>query len=229
MKTKPMVHRFVWPIAISAVILVLALVSSSKSINAEDEERGDEARIRQGFEAAPVTLKVDEKNWKAVGLGSYLVNVSGDCNGCHSDGPQTEYLPGHNPYFAQKGKVNPATYLAGGRDFGKLEGPTSPDIISRNLTPDKTGLPAGGRSFEQFLTIMRTGKDLDHLHPNCSPTVTTNCLTPPFDGNLLQIMPWPNFADLTDHDLWAIYQYLKAIPCNESVEDPTNPLHNDCS
>ena len=125
-----MVRGFVWPIAISAVILVLALVSSSKSIKAEDEERGDDARIKQGFEAAPVTLKVDEKNWKAVGLGSYLVNVSGDCNGCHSDGPQTEYLPGHNPYFAQKGKVNPATYLAGGRDFipcnESVEDPTSP-------------------------------------------------------------------------------------------------------
>jgi hypothetical protein len=26
-------------------------------------------------------------------------------------------------------------------------------------------------------------------------------------------MPWPNFQNLTDHDIRAIYEYLKAIPC----------------
>src|SRR5215831_16803646 len=31
-----------------------------------------------------------------------------------------------------------------------------------------------------------------HLHPN---------LPPPFDGSLLQIMPWPTFQNMTDHDL----------------------------
>jgi hypothetical protein len=76
---------------------------------------------------------------------------------------------------------------------------------------------------------MRTGKDYDHLHPNCSASVTTDCLTPPFDGALLQIMPWPDFKSLTDRDLWAIYQYLSAVPCVESSPDPNNPLHNDCS
>jgi len=31
----------------------------------------------------------------------------------------------------------------------------------------------------------------------------------------LQVMPWPNFKDLSDHDLRAIYEYLKAVPCVE--------------
>jgi len=26
-------------------------------------------------------------------------------------------------------------------------------------------------------------------------------------------MPWPNFKDLTDHEIRAIYEYLKALPC----------------
>ena len=26
-------------------------------------------------------------------------------------------------------------------------------------------------------------------------------------------MPWPNFQDLTDYDIRAIYEYLSAIPC----------------
>lgn len=219
----------VWPIAICVGVLVAAMVSSSQRASAnDDDDHGDDARIRRGFEIAPFQLKFDEKNWKAVGLGSYLVNGAGDCNGCHSAGPATQYLPGGNPFFGQPAKVNPATYLGGGRDFGKLEGPDSPDIISRNLTPDKTGRPEGGRTFDEFRIIMRTGKDLDHLHPNCSATITINCLTPPFDGEVLQIMPWPDFKSMTDHDLWAIYQYLSAVPCIEGPEDPSDPLHNDC-
>jgi hypothetical protein len=67
---------------------------------------------------------------------------------------------------------------------------------------------------------MRTGKDFDRLHPRCSATVTTNCYpqnppNPPVDGDLLQVMPWPNFKDLTDHEIRAIYEYLKAVPCVE--------------
>ena len=65
---------------------------------------------------------------------------------------------------------------------------------------------------------MRTGVDLDHLHPN---------LPFPFDASLLQIMPWPTFQNMTDHDLRAIYEYLSAIPCIEGPPAP-DPLHNDC-
>ena len=37
-------------------------------------------------------------------------------------------------------------------------------------------------------------------------------------------MPWPNFQDLSDQDLRAIYEYLKAVPCiqgNYPGESPT--------
>jgi hypothetical protein len=163
------------------------------------------------------------KNPAQVGLGSYLVNVAGDCNGCHSAGPQTEYAPGGNPYFGQTQRMNPATYLGGGRDFGALI-PGSAHIISRNLTPDASGLPIGGDSFDEFLHTVRTGIDPDHLHPNCSGAPNADCIPQPFNGNLLQIMPWPNFQDLSDQDLRAIYEYLKAVPCiqgNYPGESPT--------
>lgn len=91
--------------------------------------------------------------------------------------------------------------------------PGSADIISRNLTPDSSGLPEGGNTFEQFVQIMRTGVDMDHLHPTCTGAPNTSCIPAPFDGNLLQVMPWPNFQDMSDHDLRAIYEYLKAVPC----------------
>lgn len=187
-----------------------------------------DSRIQSGFEIAPVPLNMEGKDPALVGLGSYLVNASGGCNDCHSAGPETQFLPGENPYFGQLTKINPATYLGGGRDFGALlPTPGSPHIVSRNLTPDKTGLPEGGHTLDQFLEILRTGVDFDHLHPSCASGQTMNCLPPPFDGNKLQIMPWPEYQYLTDHDIRAIYEYLSAVPC---IEGPPAPsvLHNDC-
>jgi hypothetical protein len=26
-------------------------------------------------------------------------------------------------------------------------------------------------------------------------------------------MPWPNYQELTNHDIRAVYEYLRAIPC----------------
>ena len=198
---------------------MLGLLREAKA----DDDRDHDPRVRIGFEIAPVPLSLAGKNRELVGLGSYLVNVF-DCNGCHSAGPPTEFARGGNPYFNQPKVVNQTTYLGGGRDFGPLI-PGTPHIVSRNLTPDKTGKPEGGRSFAEFRQIIRTGVDLDHVHPPCP---AANCLPPPFDGNLLQIMPWPNYQDMTDHELRAIYEYLSAIPC---IEGPPAPsvLHNDCT
>jgi hypothetical protein len=214
--------------AVGLAVLVGALIISPPGQAAGQHNAGnDEAsEIQQGFAIAPVPLNLEGKNRALVGLGSYIVNAQGDCDGCHSAGPATEFAPGGNPYFGQPTKINPATYLGGGRNFGPLI-PGTPDIISRNLTPDKTGRPEGGHTFEEFVQIIRTGVDMDHLHPSCSATVTTNCLPPPFDGELLQIMPWPIYHNMTNHDLRAIYEYLRAVPCIAGPPPPS-PLHNDC-
>jgi hypothetical protein len=228
-------QRFVKPmgaILFFAGIVLATMLSSSRLVRAHDDDDNDrnESKVRKGFAIAPVHLNLEGKDRELVGLGSYIVNAQADCNGCHSAGPQTEFALGGNPYFGQPEKVNTATYLGGGRNFGKVSGPPSPDIISRNLTPDKTGRPEGGHTFAEFLQIIRTGKDFDHLHPNCSATVTTNCFptVPPVDGDLLQVMPWPIHKNMTDRDLRAIYEYLSAIPCVEGPADPTDPRHNDC-
>jgi hypothetical protein len=78
----------------------------------------DPVKVKQGIAIAPVPLNMTGKDPNFVGYGSYLVNASGDCNGCHSDGTATQYAKGGNPYFGQSPVVNPATYLGGGRDFG---------------------------------------------------------------------------------------------------------------
>jgi len=202
--------------ATMTVLIAMIVFSSIPRGQAQDEKRenSSESRIQLGFLIAPVPLNLTRKDRSLVGLGSYLVNAVAGCNGCHSAGPATQYVRGGNPYFGQTDRTNPATYLGGGRDFGPLV-PNSPDIISRNLTPDKTGRAEGGHTFEEFQQIMRTGVVMDHAHRPCSATVTTNCLPRPFDGDLLQIMPWPDFKSMSDRDLRAIYEYLSAIPCLE--------------
>ena len=215
-------------VAIVAASLIAGMLTNARRVQADQEDR-EESRIRRGFQIAPVPLNLEGKNRALVGLGSYIVNAQADCDGCHSAGPATEYAPGGNPYFGQRTKVNPDTYLGGGRDLGPFPGPGPfPHIISRNLTPDKTGLPEGGHTYEEFVQILRTGVDMDHLHPTCTGAPDGTCLPAPFDGNLLQIMPWPVHHNMTDHDLRAIYEYLSAIPC---IEGPPAPsvLHNDCN
>jgi hypothetical protein len=215
-----------------AVVVGVGCLSGVSRAQADDDEAAaEQSRIRRGFEIAPVPLNLHGKNRRLVGLGSYMVNAVGSCNMCHSAGTATEYATGGNPYF--KGSpptvVNQATYLAGGRTFAAQVAGATPPIVSRNLTPDKTGLPVGGRTYAEFRFIIQTGADLDHVHPNCSASVVSNCFPAnlQYNGDLLQIMPWPLLRSMTEHEMRAIYEYLSAIPC---IAGPaTGVLHNDCT
>jgi hypothetical protein len=212
-----------------AAILLAAMLNTSPRVKAtdDDDDNSNDSRIQRGFDIAPVHLNLEGKNRALVGLGSYIVNANVPCNECHGAGPAiNQFLPGDNPYFGQTAVINPATYLGGGRNFGAPV-PGSAVIISRNLTPDKTGLPIGGRTFGEFVQIMTTGVDLDQLHPTCETVVNTGCIPAPFNGNLLQTMPWPGLKNLTHHDLRAIYEYLSAVPCVSGPPSPS-PRHNDC-
>ena len=182
-------------------VWVAALTLTAAATRDDDHGRGDdESRIQEGLEMAPVHLDMHRKDRALVGLGSYLVNAVGDCNGCHP-GPSGQYELGGDPFQGQPKRINRAAYLSGGNPlFG-------PFFLPRNLTPDKTGRAEGGGSFEEFKGILRTGVDPDHAHPQFGP--------------YLQVMPWPAFQNMTDHDIRAIYEYLSAIPCIEG--DPGLP------
>lgn len=215
--------------ALSIPAILLMLIGSP---NAQAQPTDDTPRIAQGLAIAPVPLKLTGLDKNLVGLGSYLVNAVGDCNGCHSAGPPTEWAKNSNPYFGQFAAANPATYLGGGRDFGPFPSADPPGafphIVSRNLTPNKTGLPAGGMTLQDFQTVLRTGRDFDHLHPTCLGAPDGKCIPGPFRGDLLQIMRCPAFQNISDHDIAAMYEYLKAIPCIAGPTDTTSILHNDC-
>jgi hypothetical protein len=220
-----------------AALVALGMLIGTSSGEAGNDNNGsqDEKQMIQiGLSTAPVPLNMAGKDPDMVGLGSYLVNTAGDCNGCHTKDPTTEYLDKGNPYFLKPPlgpflgtkQVNAATYLGGGSDFGPFPSPGGAvHIISRNLTPDKSGRAEGGHTLAEFIQILRTGIDLDHAHPNC-PTNAPQCLFPPFNGDLLQVMPWPNFQNMTDRQLAAIYTYLSAIPCLEGGPgEPPNRCH----
>jgi hypothetical protein len=204
-----------------AAVVIAGLLLHSSTGHAQQSGTSsstiDPVKALKGFQIAPVPLNMQGRDPLLVGYGSYLVNAVGDCNGCHSAGPQTQYTPTGNPFTGQPAVVNPATYMGGGDDFGAFPDPAGPfpHIISRNLTPDSSGLPEGGNTLAQFVQIMRTGVDTDHMHPTCTGAPDGKCIPPPFNGSLLQVMPWPTFQNMTDDDLLAIYTYLSTIPCLE--------------
>jgi hypothetical protein len=220
-------------VAVSAAAGIIALAGmdfSSMKVHAGDQD-SDQDLAAIGLRIAPTFLNTRGKDPMLVGLGSFIINAQVDCNGCHGSDPANEYLPTNNPYFRVPlnfpARFNQATYLNGGQNFGTVgpgivknvnsplfAGPgLGPNIITRNLTPDYTGNPEGGVDLGKFITIMRTGHDFDQLHPNCGGLVVDNCYNFPVNGELLQIMPWPKFQNMTDHQLTAIWTYLSTVPC----------------
>jgi hypothetical protein len=143
----------------------------------------DSVRIMQGFAIAPVPLDLRGLDRDLVGLGSYLVNSLGGCNDCHTAPP---FAAGGNPFLGQRTRINARRYLAGGTRFG-------PGIVSANLTPDAQRRPAG-LDYRTFVRAIRQGRDPDN------------------PGRLLQVMPWPVYANMNGRDLRAIFEYLRAIP-----------------
>jgi hypothetical protein len=156
----------------------------SAAVPAPDTEA---ARIFRGYQITPVPLHLRGLNRDLVGLGSYIVNAQGGCNDCHTN---PSYAAGGDPYMGQPKKINAEHFLAGGQAFGPF--------TSRNITPQGSkNLPAG-LTFPQFKAVMRTGVDPDQEHPQLGP--------------LLQVMPWAAYQSMSDRDLQAIYEYLRAIP-----------------
>jgi hypothetical protein len=240
----------------AGVVLAVMLIRSPGVKAHDDDDEGSLVKI--GFEIAPVPLNLEGRNRHLVGLGSFIVNAQADCNGCHTAGgpPNFNYAAGGNPYFGQKTVVDPTVYLSGGTNFGPVGTPTGPlgyagpNMITRNLTPDNTGRPEGGHTLAEFKEILRNGTDFDHIHPICTAaqlaqieaTTDPNAALPvcipatmgnSVDGDLLQIMPWPVYHNMTDHQIEAIYEYLSAIPCidNTTSTPPAgapNELRNNC-
>jgi hypothetical protein len=163
--------------------LVVRIVEAP--LQGQGQGNGGSSEVQAGRGAVPpeITLNLAGKNPSRVYEGSYYVNGVSDCTGCHN-GPETDESGAPIPLEER--------YLAGGQNFGP--------VFTRNLTPDANGLPAG-LTFEQFVQVIRQGRDFKEL--------------PPIVGNpdTLIVMPWPAYRHGTDRFIRALYEYLKAVPC----------------
>ncbi len=147
--------------------------------------------------------------------GQYLVTTMG-CGDCHSpkimgsQGPEEDparLLSGH-PADVPIAAVNPAVtkdWVLFSMMNTAAVGPWGVSY-SANLTSDSTGI--GTWSEEQFARALREGK---------SKGIATNRM-------LLPPMPWPNYRNLHDADLKAIFAYLKSTkPVRNVVPAPIPP------
>ena len=176
----------------TSVLALSVVVRSQGPGNGQGNGADDASKIQIGFAIAPVPLNMNGRNPSLVGLGSYIVNAQADCAGCHST---PTYAEGGDPHLGQPEQINVSTYLSGG---GDLFGP----FVPRNLTPNAAGQPAG-LTLEQFLLVINTGADLKARAP----------FVPSAELDLLQVMPWPGLAKMTEREKRAVYEYLSAIPC----------------
>jgi hypothetical protein len=173
-------------------IVAASLLGSSAPARAGGVD--DFITVFKGLEIAPVKLNLRGKDVALIGLGSYIVNAQAGCNDCHTSPP---YAEGGDPHMGQRTRINKAGYLAGGTPFGPF--------LSRNLTPDSKGRPAG-LTLTQFLKVMKHGTDFKD--------------DPALPSPILQVMPWPIYANMRDIELRAIYEYLRAIPHAETPAPP---------
>lgn len=170
-------------LAVTALTVVMPDLFAAENASAADTE-ADLSKI--GYKINPVPLRRRPPELRQlIGLGSYIVNTGG-CNDCHTN---PSYVEGGDPFLGEPEQINVDGFLAGGQVFGPF--------TSRNLTPDENGLPAG-LTFAGFKKTLRTGFDSKAAHPQFGP--------------LLRVMPWPVFGKKSDHELYAVYQYLKSIP-----------------
>lgn len=147
--------------------------------------------------------------------GKYLVGILG-CGDCHSPKVFTEFGPAQDESRLLSGHPQDLPLAAVDQNVMKdwvlfgfqntvAVGPWGASFAA-NLTSDATGI--GNWSYDQFKVAMTEGK---------------------FKGlkearNLLPPMPWPNYRNMAEEDLQAIFAYLKSTkPVRNVVPAPVSP------
>src|SRR5580765_7303665 len=105
MKLKSQLFKALTAGALFSAVVLAGLLIGTKPGQAANDNNGaqdEKQMIQVGLafaSSAGIQLNMYGKDPDMVGLGSYLVNVAGDCNGCHTAVPSTEYATGGNPYL----------------------------------------------------------------------------------------------------------------------------------
>lgn len=201
MKRKLMMATLLTGVGLALVLTIASVPPQTATAETGDFSPQEQQEINKGFAISPVPLNIGGRNRNLIGLGSYIVNAQAGCNDCHTNPP---YTPGRDPFLGQSPRINKEHYLAGGTEFGPF--------VSRNLTPDVNGLPAG-LTLQEFFQVMRRGTDFEHRAPH----------VPSAEKDLLQVMPWPVYRNMTDRDIRSIYEYLRSIPHAEPGTSSSAP------
>jgi hypothetical protein len=167
----------------------------------------------------PASLPPADSTQTAVERGRQIVVTSG-CHDCHTPkklGPKglepdmDRMLSGHPEAFKIGAPYQPAAgspwAVATNDMLTAWSGPWGVSFAA-NLTPDtNTGLRSGVWTEELFIKALRTGKHMG----------TSREILPP--------MPWNFYAEMSDEDLKAIWDYLGTIPAiNNHVPEPIPPV-----
>jgi hypothetical protein len=136
-----------------------------------------------------------------VAWGGYLVRMA-TCKRCHT------------PF--DKGSVVESEAFSGGRVFDIPTSSGRRRVVTANITPDPTGY-FGRATKEQWIGRVRSFAPLRDDPPKVEPGSNT-------------MMPWLQYAGLTDEDLGAIYDFMKTVqPVRKTVisfPDATSPQHD---
>ncbi len=190
--------------------LFLIAVLMASSFIACTEKTPPQTALVQNTEKAMTPSKED-----VVKRGEYLVETMG-CHDCHSpkvfgaQGPSPDpnlLLSGHpaNTPLPKIDKKANSGWVLFSMDNTVAVGPWGISYAA-NLTPDDSGI--GNWTLDNFAKAVRQGKSkgLD----------ASRMLLPP--------MPWPNYRNLKDDDLTAIFTYLKSLkPIKNIVPAPKAP------
>lgn len=181
------------------ILLLTALVTAFIGISCSDSKPGSK---REAITSDSLIKR-----------GKYLVTIAG-CGDCHSPkvmtamGPvpdSTRLFSGHRA-DAKPNEISTDAFAKGWVLFnGENTSLATPGFISyaANISSDTTGI--GIWSFEQFKMAMTRGKwkGLDNSR------------------DLLPPMPWPNYKEMTEEDLQAIYAFLQSTkPVKNVVPAP---------
>jgi mono/diheme cytochrome c family protein len=128
-----------------------------------------------------------------VAYGQYLANLA--CHECHTP------VDSHMKPIAGRD-------FAGGREFDFSRMVPGFKVASANLTPHATGL--GGRTKENFIAQFKSFEDGKQYEVKVS-------------GEHNTLMPWLDFAKMTEDDLGAIWEYLQTVPPVENTVDRRPP------
>ena len=188
---------------IRSYAIAVASLLISPAVLADDSARHDAAQQQmargmshEGFASrVAIGYRVNPVPLQLRGKNRMLVGLGSylvnAAGGCNDCHTHPSFAPGGDPFQGETEIINTAQFLAGGRQFGP--------VTSANITPDELGRPAG-LTFEEFEHLLRTGREED--------------------GEILQVMPWNVYGNMTRLDLRAIYEYLSAIPSFPDNPEP---------